>query len=441
MPAALEAFGARVLVIDGHDLAAIDDAPDDRERSRRKQPTVIVARTIKGRGFSEVENKNGWHGKPLPPDMADRRSPSSAACVTLSCRSREAAGGHAERARRGQGAPRCRLRARRQGGDAQGLRRRAASRSADAIRDVVALDGEVGNSTFADEFAKAYPDRYFEMFIAEQQMVAAATGLAVRGYRAFASTFAAFFTRAYDFIRMGAISDVDLRLVRLARRRRDRRGRPVADGPGRPRDDARGARLDRAVPERREPARSRSSTRWPDLRGISYMRTTRGAYPGALPRRRGVPGRRLEGAALRATDDDVTLIGAGVTCTSACERPTASKREGVAARVIDSYSVKPIDTETLAAAAAATGADRRRRGPPPRRRPRLGGHRSARRGTVTDLPSCTSRSATCRARARGQELLAGPASTPTTSSQPPAARSVYRVTRAGSRRMSRSSCP
>ena len=71
---------------------------------------------------------------------------------------------------------------------------------------VVALDGEVSNSTFADEFEHAFPDRYFEMFIAEQQMVAAATGLAVRGYRAFASTFAAFFTRAYDFIRMGAIS-------------------------------------------------------------------------------------------------------------------------------------------------------------------------------------------------------------------------------------------
>jgi transketolase len=82
-----------------------------------------------------------------------------------------------------------------------------------ARRDVVALDGEVSNSTFADEFAKAYPERYFEMFIAEQQLVAAATGLSVRGYRPFASTFAAFFTRAYDFIRMARHLRASIRLV------------------------------------------------------------------------------------------------------------------------------------------------------------------------------------------------------------------------------------
>ena len=79
----------------------------------------------------------------------------------------------------------------------------------------MALDGEVSNSTHADEFAKAYPDRFFEMFIAEQQMVAAAVGLSVRHYIPFASTFAAFFTRAYDFIRMAAISQANIRLSGL----------------------------------------------------------------------------------------------------------------------------------------------------------------------------------------------------------------------------------
>ena len=78
--------------------------------------------------------------------------------------------------------------------------------------DVVALDGEVGNSTHAEEFAKAHPERYFEMYIAEQQLVAAAVGMSVRGYVPFAATFAAFFTRAYDFIRMAAISQANIRL-------------------------------------------------------------------------------------------------------------------------------------------------------------------------------------------------------------------------------------
>ena len=99
-----------------------------------------------------------------------------------------------------------------QGRHPQGLRRRA-GRARRPRPDVVALDGEVSNSTYAEEFAKAYPDRYFEMFIAEQQLVAAAVGLSVRGYIPFASTFAAFFTRAYDFIRMAAISQANIRLV------------------------------------------------------------------------------------------------------------------------------------------------------------------------------------------------------------------------------------
>ena len=117
-----------------------------------------------------------------------------------------------------------------------------------ARRQVVALDGEVKNSTYAREFARAYPERYFEMFIAEQQMVAAATGLPVRGYMAFASTFAAFFTRAYDFIRMAAISDRGHPAGRFARRGGDRCGRPVPDGPGGPGHDAGSARVNGAVP-------------------------------------------------------------------------------------------------------------------------------------------------------------------------------------------------
>ena len=121
-----------------------------------------------------------------------------------------------------------------------------------ARSNVVVLDGEVGNSTHTEEFAKVYPERYFEMFIAEQQLVAAAVGMSVRGYVPFAATFAAFFTRAYDFIRMAAISQANIRLCGSHAGRRDRRGRPVANGPGGHRHDAGRARLHRPVPERRD---------------------------------------------------------------------------------------------------------------------------------------------------------------------------------------------
>ena len=191
------------------------------------------------------------------------------------------------------------------------------------------------------------------MFIAEQQLVAAATGLAVRGYRAFASTFAAFLTRAYDFIRMGAISGVAPAARRIARGRRDRRRRPVADGAGRPRDDARRARLERALPGRRHQHGRARRRRWPTCRGISYLRTTRGAYPGlyATGEQFRVGGSKV----LRSSPaDQVTLVGAGVTLHECLRAADQLAGEGIAARVIDCYSVKPVDAATLAAAADAT---------------------------------------------------------------------------------------
>jgi transketolase len=217
---------------------------------------------------------------------------------------------------------------------------------------VVALDGEVSNSTYASEFAHAYPNRYFEMFIAEQQMVAAATGLAVRGYIAFASTFAAFLTRAYDFIRMGAISGVDLRLMG------SHAGVEIgADGPSQM------ALEDLAMMR----AVHASTVLYPSdatstvalvaemaaTPGISYLRTTRGAYPVLYPDSETFPvgGSKL----LRSGEhDQVTLVGAGVTLHECLKAADTLQNEGISARVIDGYSVKPIDTATLAAAAAAT---------------------------------------------------------------------------------------
>ena len=349
-----EAFGARVLEIDGHDLAAIDAALADAGQAAGDRPTVILAKTIKGRGFSEVEDKEGWHGRPLPPDMAERAIAQLGGIRNLVVRGprpsmADHAGSRTAAPSSGAAMP------------AYPVGEKVATRKAygDALvalgaRDpkVVALDGEVKNSTFALEFATAYPDRYFEMYIAEQQMVAAATGLAVRGYRPFASTFAAFFTRAYDFIRMGAISLANLRLAG------SHAGVEIgADGPSQMALED--LAMMRAVHGSTVlyPADGTSTVAlveaMADTPGISYLRTTRGAYPGLYPAGEAFP---IGGAKVpRSGDhDDVTLIGAGVTLHECLRAADLLAADGIAARVIDCYCVKPIDAATLTAAADAT---------------------------------------------------------------------------------------
>jgi transketolase len=359
----MEGFGARVLTIDGHDLTAIDQAMTAARDTADGQPTVILAKTIKGEGFSEVENKDGWHGKPFPADMAERAVAELGGVRNLVLR-----GPHPEPAEPGpvpdkpttlapapdvkpsSAVPEYEVGA------------KVATRKAygDALvslggRDdrIVVLDGEVSNSTFADEFTSAYPERYFEMFIAEQQLVAAATGLAVRGYRAFASTFAAFFTRAYDFIRMGAISGVDLRLSG------SHAGVEIgADGPSQMALED--LAMMRAVHGSTVlyPSDGTSTVALVEAMaatpGISYLRTTRGSFPGLYPAGEKFP---IGGSKLvrSADNDQVTLVGAGVTLHEALGAAETLAGEGIAARVIDCYSVKPVDTQTLVAAAEATG--------------------------------------------------------------------------------------
>jgi transketolase len=346
-----EAFGARVFTIDGHDLAEIDRAMAHATDNTGNQPTVILARTIKGRGFSEVEDRENWHGKPLPPDMAERAIIELGGERGLIVRGPKP--DHAA-ARAGEAGAAVKL-------PAYTVGDKVATRKAygDALaalgarHDVVAMDGEVSNSTFADEFAAKYPERYFEMYIAEQQLVAAAVGFSVRGYRPFASTFAAFFTRAYDFIRMAAISQANIRLVG------SHAGVEIgADGPSQmaledlamiravhgstvlyPSDGTSTAALVQAMADRD---------------GVVYMRTTRGAYPVLYEAGEAFP---VGGAkVLRSSDEDqVTLIGAGVTLHACLDAADQLKADGISARVIDVYSVKPIDTDTLTAAVAATG--------------------------------------------------------------------------------------
>ena len=344
----IEAFGCRAIPIDGHDLGEIDKALDDAAAADR--PSVILARTRKGRGFSEVEDTEGWHGRPLPADMAERAiiELGGERHLTVSGLQPEDAAPR-DRPSGEVSLPQYELGAK----VATRLAFGQALAAVGARSDVVALDGEVGNSTHAEEFAKVHPERYFEMFIAEQQLIAAAVGMSVRGYVPFAATFAAFFTRAYDFIRMSAISEANIRLCG------SHAGVEIgADGPSQmaledlamlravhgstvlyPSDATSTASLVQQMAERE---------------GVVYMRTTRGAYPVLYRTDEAFP---IGGAKVLRSgpDDQVTLIGAGVTLHNCLAAADELGRDGIRARVVDLYSVKPIDTQTLIEAADATG--------------------------------------------------------------------------------------
>ena len=346
----VQAFGAQPVIVDGHNLGMIDEAFSTAAEAPEDKPVVILAKTIKGKGFADVEDSPDWHGKPFPSEMADKAIAELGGPRTLTLRGLLPEGG----SKAGIDAPGTT-------GPVYKTGEKVATRKAygDALAalgandpTVVALDGEVSNSTHSDEFAKAFPDRFFEMFIAEQQLIAAATGLSIRGYKAFASTFAAFLTRAHDFIRMGSISGVDLRLSG------SHAGVEIgADGPSQlALEDL---AMMRAVNGSTVlyPADATSTAalvqNMAETSGISYLRTTRGAYPVLYSPAEQFPagGSKL----LRSSDnDDITLIGAGVTLHEALKAAEILSTEGIQARVIDCYSIKPIDAETLLTAAGET---------------------------------------------------------------------------------------
>ena len=343
------AFGWHAIEIDGHDVEQIDRAYTEAAATKGK-PTVIVARTLKGRGVSSVEDKDGFHGKALDEAAAAVEELGGIRRIAVDVRP----------PRRGR-APKTvsetfvpptypvgeSIATRRAYGDA--LTALGAARS-----NVVALDAEVSNSTYADAFAETYPDRYFEMYIAEQLMVAAAVGMQVRGYAPFASTFAAFLTRAYDFIRMAAVSRADVKLAG------SHAGVSIGhDGPsqmGLEDIAAFRAVYGSTVLYPSDPNQaSKLVGEMADREGIVYMRTTRENTPviyGA-DEQFSIGGSRL----VRASDnDDVTIVAAGITLHEARIAADKLQAEGISARVIDLYSVKPIDSKMLMSAAAATGA-------------------------------------------------------------------------------------
>jgi transketolase len=345
----IDAFGWNAIEIDGHDVEQIEQAYAEAE-STKGRPTAIVARTKKGKGVKAVEDQPGRHGKPLddPEEAIQELGGERDLSVDV--------------ARPPDGTPHA---FDVPGGDvpsyelgAEVATRKAYGESIAALGnargDVVALDGEVSNSTHSEDFREAHPDRYFEMFIAEQQLISAAIGFQVRGWVPFASTFAAFLSRAYDFVRMAAVSRANIRLSG------SHAGVSIGeDGPSQmalediaafraihgstvlhPSDANQTAKLVAAMADRP---------------GISFLRTLRGKTPVRTPPDEVVTigGSRV---AAGAEADDVAIVACGITLDEAVKAAEQLEGDGIAARVIDCYSVKPIDAEALRAAARECGA-------------------------------------------------------------------------------------
>jgi transketolase len=346
-----EAFGWQVAVVDGHDVTELRDA-FARARATSGRPAVLVARTLKGKGVSFLEDKDGWHGKPVKKgdelqkaiaELGDTNVSLAVEARRYPVPPRAAAGsldvtpaytlGQEVATREAYGA--------------------ALAKLAKSCPDVVAIDADTKNSTFAEKLKEATPARFSEAYIAEQNMVGVALGMATEGKIPFASTFACFLGRAYDFIRMAALSQ-PRHLVLCG----SHAGVSIGeDGPSQMalEDIAMmraiiGATVlypsDAVSTERLIEAAARTP-------GLVYIRTSR-------PKTKVIYGNDEyfpigQSKTLRSSkSDQATVVAAGVTLHEALAAHDILAKEGIAIRVIDLYSVKPIDAETLRKAAAET---------------------------------------------------------------------------------------
>ena len=342
------AFGWETLEVDGHDVGAIHEAYLDAEAADR--PVMIVARTEKGRGVSFLADQEGWHGKSLSAEEAERAieelggirdiritppSPDGFKLVQLGELTAAAAPTYPE-----------------------GIATRKAFGEtlawlAGHRPDLVVLDGEVGNSTHTEDFERVAPERFFQMYIAEQTMVGAQVGMQASGKVAFSATFGAFYTRAQDFVRMAAVSRADLRLCG------SHAGVSIGeDGPSQMALEdlacMRAVYGSTVLYPADGNATVKMVTAMCDLEGISYLRTTREKTPALYGPDEEFP---VGGSKTLRTsiDDRATLIGAGITLVEALAAADALEAEGVHVRVIDLYSVKPVDAGTLRTALIETG--------------------------------------------------------------------------------------
>ncbi|MFJ9350725.1 transketolase [Streptomyces sp. NPDC101237] len=344
-----EAFGWHAVQVDGHDVDAVDRAFAEAT-SRVGQPTVVLARTRKGRGVASVEDREGMHGKPLPDPEEAIAELGGTRNIRLHVQEPPAARALHSVPTGALELPRYDLGDEVPTRDAFG---EALAALGSARADVVALDGEVGDSTRTEFFGKEHPDRYFEFYIAEQQLVAGAVGMATRGWMPYAATFAAFLTRAHDFVRMAAISGSGINLVG------SHAGVAIGqDGPSQM--GLEDLAMFRSVYDSTVlyPCDANQTARlvvtMAGLEGIRYLRTSRGAHPVIYGPDEEFP---VGGAkVLRSSDADrLTVVAAGVTLHEALKAADALAEDGIRVRVVDLYSVKPVDRETLRRAAEETG--------------------------------------------------------------------------------------
>ena len=346
-------FGWHAVVVDGHDLSAITAAFDEAARTKNT-PTVLLAKTFKGKGISFMEDHPNWHGKPVPKgeetqkaidELTKQFKPNSfsltipqpispAPCATAvsalppspykpgdSAATREAFG--------------------------------VALEALGAVNSlIVALDADVKNSTYTDKFGKKFPNRFFENFIAEQNMLGAAAGLAACGKIPFVATFAAFFTRAYDFIRMAAISGSNIKLV----------GTHVGVSIGEDGPSQMGLE-DIAIMAAQPgitvlyPSDAMCTYRLVEAaanhKGMVYLRTGRPKSPVLYGPDEQFPIGGLK-VVRQSAADCLTIVAAGVTLFEALKAHDQLKAAGISVRVVDLYSIVPIDRATLLDSARAT---------------------------------------------------------------------------------------
>jgi len=346
-----EAFGWKVAVVDGHDVAALR-AAFARARSTAGAPFAILARTFKGRGVSFLEDKEGWHGKPVKKGEELQRALAEIgpAEVTIRVEARR----YPASAAKAAAAPT--LTPEYEPGEEAATREaygNALAKLAKASPAVVAIDGDTSNSTFSERIKRTAPERYVEGYIAEQNMVGVALGLATEGKIAFASTFACFFTRAYDFIRMAANSKPG-HLVLAG----SHAGVSIGeDGPSQMALED--LAMMRALTESTVlyPSDAVSAERLVELAartpGVVYIRTSRPKAKTLYSNDEYFP--LGQSKTLRSSRDDAaTVVAAGVTVHEALAAHETLLGEGIRTRVIDLYSVKPIDEETLTKAARET---------------------------------------------------------------------------------------
>jgi transketolase len=345
------AFGWRTLEIDGHDIGEIQRAY--KTAGQGDQPLAIIAKTLKGGGVSFMADKDAWHGKALSKEEAGRAvaelEPKSCSGLEVPIPAPSSLPAPKLEAPSSYPAPNYKA------GDKVATREaygNALVRIGEVDPRIVAMDGDTKNSTYADKFAKRFPERFTECFIAEQNMVGVAIGFGARGRIPFASTFAAFFTRAADQIRMAGVSMANIKLA----------GSHVGVSIGEDGGSQMGLEdisLMRAVAGSTVlyPSDAVATERLVEQaarhKGIVFIRTSRPKTPVIYTNDESFP---IGGAKiLRQTPQDVvTVVAAGVTLFEAIDAADLLGKEGIAITIIDAYSVKPLGADVIRSAALET---------------------------------------------------------------------------------------